>query len=304
MTKEKSKTSQSQKPLISWLKDFYGWEKSANSLDSEDFVNINRSVLLVKFNPKTASDNLWISRNFSLFCQNNDGFSLYQCDSPSPIRKNIPLRFFYSKKYGKAFILNGQNKPLYEMFEFMLNNAEVKKSTIGSIESVLTNEHHFMQYSRLFFDNVAGRHGRFEIVETFKTNKNTYVGSYEQLQNRIDTHHRLLKNRNSEESDFLGEKLNNEFHQSLSSHLNERDKEIIKKGYSIKDATWINCYMIFKSTLFMADIEVDEKGAVVISNEKDLSHYDILNDSTKKSLLSEPKLIEALKNQGTIFPLK
>lgn len=300
---EKSNGS-NKKPLINWLSDFYGWKKPSDLLDSEDFVKINRSILLVKFNPKTARDSLWVAANFSMFCHvENEGFLLYQCDSPSPIRKNIPLRFFYNKKYGKAFILDGQNKPIYEMFKFMLNNEEVRNSTIGNMESFIKNRSCFLQYCRHFFDNVAGLHGRFEIIEPFQVADGSHASSYDLLKNRIETNSRLLKNRNPEGHILNSNtELNIEFHKNLKTHLHQRDQHIISNGHAVEDNKWLGCYMIFKATLFKADISVDDKGSVLLSNESDLSHYDILNEEAKKSI-NDQHLVDDLQEQYEIYPI-
>ncbi len=291
---------------IQWLKDFYGWEKIEGDtvLTTEDFVKINQDVQLLKFNPKTATKSLWKARNIQLFQTQDFGFTLYQCDAPSDIRKGIPLRFFYCNKYGKAFILDGTNTPFYDLFKF-INTSGIGNGTKISSSDWIKDSKKVITYSRLFFDNVAGRWGRFEIIEPYLLSNDKISDSYELLLNRIETYHERMRRTSPEGAEVQQEvkEKNFEFHKNLKRYFERKYGEDHKVNVSVEEETavWKDCHMLFKDSLFTAQIIVESSANISMDEEKILSHYDILEETEqkKKNDLEAKKL----KEEKTLYAL-
>lgn len=275
-------------PKIKWLSDFYRWRKvlpdDKNFLDENDFTTINGNIQLVKIDPKFTRDSLWISDNIDMFLgDSGEGFSLYQVDSPSMIRQNIPVRFFYSKRYGKVFELNGTNRPIYDMFSFILGNTRIKEDILGNVSDWFSpaENTNVENYIRMFFDNVKGRHGRFELVDAYPDSNKT---GYDLLNDRVQKFHQRLNT----DMSTIDRTQNYNYHAELKR---------VMKGYvngkitlDVKAAAWKGCPMLFRDSLFISDVSVSTEGIVSQTNEHEykpeVSLYP-LNESEQKKLAKE-----------------
>ncbi|RXK86087.1 hypothetical protein [Filimonas effusa] len=300
---------------IKWLSDFYGWEKidpESNHFNNSDYVSINGDVQQLRVNPTIAKHHMFRASNLKLFTgPDGNGFHLYQCDSPSEVRKNIPLRFFYSKEYGKAFELNGSNTPIYELWNFIRNNPAVKKSILGAEGEWISNEKNIPDCIRLFFDNVRGKHGRFEIIHWYQSDK--LVSSYSLFSNRIKKYYEINNDKEWDSQTSAENETNQVFHEYLSHYFNQLDSQAYAIKLTSEDsdkqqgsfAIWKECHMVFQNSIFTADvslnIEENNFGSISLSNERQLSCYDVYQGDRETLSASETDM---LKGQTEIYPLK
>ncbi len=288
-----------KKIRIEWLEDFYNWEwvdpkDQDHALSYEDYVNINGNIQLIRIDPGIAHQYMWVAKNINIFNnKENNGFKLYQCDAPSEMRKNIPLRFFYSKKYEKAFELKGNNHPFYDMFEFIYQNPSISQDILGKdiVDWFNPSNDNLEKYIRIFFDNVQGRHGRFEIVEPYQKKDGEIKKSYCLLYNRIV---KFYERHPDEHSSVYHPDENLAFHQELLGYLNRKDNILFRHKYShtveiiTRDSkiygVWNSCHMIFKNSLFGVDVLVQTSGKnlghISLFNEKQLTLADFKEKAT------------------------
>ncbi|MEO1013371.1 MAG: hypothetical protein AAFX53_18910 [Bacteroidota bacterium] len=176
---------------------------------------------------------------------------------------------------------------------------------MGSKKEWMNNPKNVKMYMRLFFDNVAGRNGRFEIIEPYLLPNGKYTKSFHLLVNRIDTHYkRTVLSKKEDSPEAIPEEASEEnfkFNKDLKTYfeqikLSEKTIDLDSKdGIGI----WEKCHMIFKNGLFTSDIIMDLSGNIEMNDEKQLSHESIRNIIGKgKGLDKEP-----LNQQSDIHPL-
>jgi hypothetical protein len=189
------------------------------------------------------------------------------------------------------------------MFNYILENREVKEHIIISKSRWITDSDKVRKYARVFFDNVAGRHGRFEIVEPYLIDKGRYSMGYDLLFDRLNSYYK--RNLPDEmERKSLGnnwKKAINRFHVDLNSYFNRLNSEIgdyvLEKRENAR--VWSNCHMLFKDSLYTADIIVGANGEVSMGKEEIKNHFDILEPSIQESLSPQEK--DNLEKESTIF---
>ena len=284
---------------ILWLNDFYDWQLcDVNYFSNEDFLNINGSVHLVKIDPIIARNNMYVSKEIQIFNnRDNDGFQLYQCDSPSELRKNIPIRFFYSIKYGKVFELQGTSSPFYDLFRFIFTNLNIRDDIFAGFDPWYSDLVGIEKYIRTFFDNVKGRIGRFEIIECYTNSDFFYKSSYSLLLNRINNYYA----RNLDELKNISD-TNISFHNFLLKKLNALDIEKLPFSNTSRlifneNTLYLdNYYLLFKNSLFenRVDFQISSgnEGLVSLSKERLISYLDFhpdpdtLTESERDSFLT------------------
>lgn len=157
------------KPLIKWQSDFYSWQHiKEDFFRREDYISLASDVNLVRIDPDIAKSHMYAANGIKF----PGDFVLYQCDCPSEIRRNLPMRFFHSQEFGKAYELKGSNEPFYRLMEFISR----EKTLAEGIALWQNNHHNLWNYVKAFFDNVKGQHGRFYLVNDLA-----------EVENRIDT---------------------------------------------------------------------------------------------------------------------
>lgn len=239
--------------------DFYQWEESdlISNNDLNFWLKLNSELTLSKIDPRFAL--LYKSERLSF-----GEYSFFELRNLSPIRSNS-IRFLANVKAGKALSMDISNVPIYSMWSNITDG--------NRLEYLTTDRHntknnrisiHVWDYVKFFFNNVAGRHGRFELVE-----------SLNDIKNRVNNFH-LLTGSTSEVSPVQ----QSQWLEALSVICHEGSKEIeneIVLEYSknedaaggidslavteytstLLSAVEIkNVLMIFKNSLFKASVKV------------------------------------------------
>jgi hypothetical protein len=255
---------------ISWLQDFYGWEKlDENFFTINEWININGDIQLIRIDPKFAAKNMFIASKIKFL----GDFRLYQCDSPSLIREKIPLRFFYNKVHGKV----------YDMMDFINQIEDYERVT--RLDLSWSNQKNIYSYIKIFFDNVKGRHGRFEIIENYEFD----------LLNRVRTHEiysgeKIKEPFTSEQKDY--QRRIYEFLKTNNIHL--------KVNEGKKDELLVeNVCTLFRNSLFLTTVifktDKENFGQIEMKNEIILDyHYFLKKAFSDKDDLKDYQNIETL----------
>lgn len=222
-----------------WYEEFYDWVNDDTFYGTEDFITMNNSIGLIKVDPQSLKTR--VSTRFTFGSPNLEGndnlqghYKLYERLNPSPIRHKSE-RYLYNKLTKSMFGLDDTNKGIYSMWENLTQN-------LKEDPGILTTENVF-DYVKFFFNNVAGRHGRFEIVET-----------YDDVKNRISNFY-LLNDGVLKERDVNEDEINiPKFKTAILNLFDAYDKpHIIRENNKFMID---NVYMVFKRSLFRATVFV------------------------------------------------
>lgn len=282
---------------ITWRKELYGWRKvSQCPFTTEEFVALNKGLRFTKYDPEI------IKRDLPLEACKLDGlfpgFKVYQFNRTSAYR-SFPLRIIYSSRYTKVFELLGTNEPFYDLMRMLrVTLPDYKQWRLEHLE----------KYILLFFDNVAGRHGRFELLDfasyPVHATKDEAPEPAEQLINRVNNYHSLeyRKKHHGERtiadvrSAWFKEELGEEWY---DDSLYRKVHGAVKRFFRVnapgnredteKETSLKGVYMTFNGVLFSANISVSFEensfGVVSVSNEEE--HFIVLCKDENGSLTAE-----------------
>ncbi len=275
---------------IKWRSHFYDW-KVASAEDGypftkQEYIAFNKGIQFIKYDPDVINANPpLISKSFvDVF----PGIKYFQFPRISKYRP-FPLRILYSKKLGNFHELKGTNKPIYEVMRYLQFQDAFSTKGIYDEEKAkqwaLTS---LMKYFVFFFDNVVGKHGRFELINC----QSTRTSPVDQLIDRINTFYKIQQNPEDKKNAVLNEYMN--IYASLGIHFDESilKLRLIEAAKAFMDKTvaeftppintemsWklSNFPMIFKASLFTASAicnlnEGEQFGLVSLDDE---IHYEI-----------------------------
>ncbi|RYE43776.1 MAG: hypothetical protein EOP48_22780 [Sphingobacteriales bacterium] len=279
-----------------WALDnsFYKWKKSdlKDNFDLESWLALNANLNLIKFDPKFTE--FYESERIQI-----GDYKLYQMINWSGIRNNS-YRFLADIKEDKVILLYDSNEKIYELFK----TEHAKYPETPLLSDTLspdpgTGSLHIWDYTKFFFNNIVGRHGRFEIVENLDEVRNRINNFYKlnPEQNEQDHSHREnWENALIKFFDTYNEKYSTDI--NISFREDEQGSEVIE-SYTISEVP-----LIFKNALFKCTVNIsvseDNYGVIELSNESqailepDISgKFELIFNSTKNT----PEIDEEVENE-------
>jgi len=260
---------------ITWRSDMYGWEQLPEApFKIKEYIALNGSIQLIPFDEQTIKENPpSVAKNLSgLF----DGYKIYQFNKISQYRQ-YPLRIVYSPEKGRLYEVKGENHPIYRLMGQLYAGFKDESALDNWIDQELYT------YLLFFFDNVSGRHGRFELLDL--RNHLKQVSALDQIIDRVNSYY--TKNPSKREQVELDHE--EQFLEKFKIAYSDVHTQLIKNALSLffKNKYCSNPeqmhdgtdrilsrdnFMIFLSSLFLGDIlfskKEDDFGMVEMTNEK------------------------------------
>lgn len=237
---------------------FYQWQPSElqQTLTLEDWLSMNANLGLTRIDSKYAV--LYQSPRITL-----GDYRLYELRYLNPIRTNS-LRFLMDQERENIVLLAESNGPIYTLWENLVKKYPDNKQLLFNHNPEKITEEILLEYVKFFFANVIGKHGPFHLIE-----------SLEDIKSRANNHYNLHPEEIAKQA-YTAEQWEEALTNCLSLYrhhdiLEEKQTDEQTQEETIKSYTLLNILMVFKATLFKANISIttakDNYGLISLSNE-------------------------------------